>query len=85
MFKIPWGLLQMKQDELFQELQKSKPVENMGQVPAESYLLRWVLSNPSPPSQQHISQVGHEAVSSVACYASPFLYYKPFWPQFLSL
>lgn len=39
-FKIPWGLLQMKQDVLFQELQKSKSVENMGQVSVESYLLR---------------------------------------------
>lgn len=40
MFKMPWGLLQMKQDELFQELLESQPAENMGQVSAESYLLR---------------------------------------------
>lgn len=41
MFKIPWGLLQMKQDELLQELLKSKPAENMGQVPAQVSVIKY--------------------------------------------
>lgn len=72
MFQIPWDLLQMKQDELFQELLKSKPAENMGQVPAESYLLRCVPHHHSNTSARWAMKF---ATSNVACYAPLFLYY----------